>query len=140
MPYGYVVISHERPTTFIVGVYSSELRAWTKVVSILKKQVTFAAFAKGAQSHSGFDLQAMSSADIAKEILRPGPNDLSDFIADELLISVEKAKTDTLFDFTPWLYWDEKNLYNAQNMILNREFGPVKPRPFPIDALLYRHE
>lgn len=136
MSYAYIVISALEAPTLILGVWSTRKRARAQVAKLLHSQEFYEGFAAEVYDETRIDIRGLSTAELSKTLF--DSQELRDILADDLQVSVEKVKIGTLFNFTPWLYWDEENLYNALNMILKGEFDTVLPWGIERNRLLFR--
>ena len=132
----YILLSTEEPTTFAIGVYSDKQSAFRHFVALLRTQRGFGKLSRKFLDECGYSLRDLSETRMM-DLLMDGPEDETDFFDLHLNYVIESVKPGTLFDFSGWTSWQEKNLYNLLRMIHENRIGPLDTSWPYADAYLF---
>lgn len=130
----YLLIAHE-DSTFVVGVYKTQIDAERAFVQILGQQRNYNILQHlyKEEFDALLDRNKLQSLIFGRDDL-----DKADWFADTLHMSILEAGNGSLFDFTGYTTWDERNLYRALKMVLKSQTGDVE-RPYATVDLFLRN-
>jgi len=143
----YVLISYESDPTFFVGIFPSIYDAENYATSDVRRQVGFAGLADDFRQQFGVSLTDMTPTQLRNALFANDNDDQSDWIGDDLHLSINQTNAGVLFNFTQFHSWNAENLYEGLQMILQGQTG-VLEWPFAegrallreFDRLVYRQD
>lgn len=107
----YLIVIHEQPTTFVFGTFRSEEMAEEALVRLISDQIAFKNLSNEFKHEFGSSIKGLNN--LHKYLFQSQDADISDFFGDRLNATILHVPADTLFNFTPWTNWDERNLYDT---------------------------
>ena len=120
----YVLISHEQPLTFVIGVFNSEEEALSYLGGLIKKQKNFPKLSAMFEK-MGINLDQMGNTHLGNFLLY-SPEELADTdeimdLDENLNITIIDVSVGEMFYFPDWTNWHNDNLYQALGATLRGE-------------------
>jgi len=121
----YLLLCSESPNTFVIGVYHSLEQARSVYVHTLRTQRNLPKLAALYKKETGNRLPGDFASLYRLVIGADGNEDTANFFGDNVLLRIEEATSGTLYDFTNYCDWHERNLYYTLQMVLKGEIGTL---------------